>query len=45
MSYLHYQERKNYWLLFSNIVTLVSLFLLLIAVLGYRFEIFSIRYY
>jgi len=44
MSYLHYQEKKNYWLLLSNIVTLISLFLLLVAVLGYRFELFSIKY-
>jgi uncharacterized protein (DUF1499 family) len=44
MSYLHYQEKKNYWLLLSNIVTFISLFLLLIAVLGYRFELFSIKY-
>ena len=44
MSYLNYYRSKNYWYISSNIVTLATLFLLTISVLGYRFEIFSVLF-
>ena len=41
MSYLKYQQSKNYWYACSNIVTIFTLLLLLFASIGYRLEIFS----
>ena len=42
MSYLNYKNSNNYWHIFANIATLVTLSLLFTSVMGYRFEIFSV---
>jgi len=44
MAYYKYKERKNYLIIFANIFTFVTLFLLFLAVFGYRSEIFSIKF-
>ena len=41
MSYFERPKSKNYWHLCSNIVTIVTILLLFISVMGFRFEIFS----
>ena len=41
MSYFQSRKSNNYWHLCSNIVTIVTILLLFISVMGFRFEIFS----
>ena len=41
MSYFKRTKSNNYWHLCSNIVTIVTILLLFISVMGFRFEIFS----
>jgi hypothetical protein len=41
MSYFERPKSNNYWHLSSNIVTIVTILLLFISVMGFRFEIFS----
>ena len=41
MSYFESRKSNNYWHLCSNIVTIVTILLLFISVMGFRFEIFS----
>ena len=41
MSYFENPKSRNYWHFFSNIVTIVTILLLVISVMGFRFEIFS----
>ena len=41
MSYFERPKSNNYWHVCSNIVTIVTILLLFISVMGFRFEIFS----
>ena len=41
MGYFKRRKSNNYWHLCSNIVTIVTILLLFISVMGFRFEIFS----
>ena len=42
MAYLRQEKTKNTWYTLTNIVTFITIFLLFISVIGYRFEIFSV---
>ena len=42
MGYLRQEKTTKYWYILSNIVTFITIFLLSISVIGYRFEIFSV---
>ena len=42
MAYLRQEKTKNTWYILTNIVTFITIFLLFISVIGYRFEIFSV---
>ena len=44
MSYFERRKSNNYWHLCSNIVTIVTILLLFISVMGFRFEIFSFMF-
>jgi hypothetical protein len=42
MGYLRQEKTSNYWYTLTNIVTFITIFLLSLSVIGYRFEIFSV---
>ena len=42
MGYVRQEKTTNTWYTLTNIVTFITIFLLSISVIGYRFEIFSV---
>jgi len=42
MNYSKYQNNRYYWYILSNIFAIVTLLLLFISIIGYRYELFSV---